>query len=232
MIVRAASWLYIFMLSFVIGCCSPAMENRQSRTPQRDVLTNETYKNLIVEVMYVWSGTAAPNVSDLEYLKTKIKQYCHKTNVVIVVDQPVPFVNIPTYFWDSYFLSFFENQHALYITAGDTLVIRILYVPGWYSPDHAIRGLAYGSGACCLFRNNIMSASQERAVLLHEFGHIIGLVNCGTPNIRDHEEPDKTHRLHCKNQDTCVMYWSSPDTQTPDFCVDCKLDIARNGGKK
>src|SRR5581483_3189845 len=223
--------LWILVLCFVIGCCSyQSTENKQSRTPQRDLLSSETYKTLIIEVMYV-ASVASPTQADLDYLKTKLQKYCRKTNIVIAVDTPIPVSKVFTRFWDTATLTMFENLCAVYQTTGDTLVVRILYIPGVYASDIVVRGLAYGDRACCLFIT-AMTQSHERAVLLHELGHIMGLVNCGTPNIRDHEEPQKGHKLHCKNEGKCVMYWCSPEVQDPEFCSECQLDIAANGGKR
>ncbi|MGH2668761.1 MAG: hypothetical protein ACRDH5_06540 [bacterium] len=45
----------------------------------------------------------------------------------------------------------------------------------------------------------------ERAVLVHEAGHLLGLVNVGTSMVRDHE--DAGHPGHSRFE-TSVMYWA------------------------
>ena len=45
----------------------------------------------------------------------------------------------------------------------------------------------------------------ERGVLLHEIGHILGLVNTGLPMVTDHEDPDNSY--HDVDSD-CIMYWA------------------------
>lgn len=49
-----------------------------------------------------------------------------------------------------------------------------------------------------------LRAVIEQTTLVHEFGHIAGLVNAGIPMVEDHE--DGAHRLHCTNHE-CIMHW-------------------------
>lgn len=203
-------------------------------TPQRDFLRGSRYTNVLIEVMYVSSATAnfsiAPNKADLEYLRQKILHYCNKTNVVVAVDDPIPYSHLSTILWETDALKAFEKRHGLYSSVGDTLVLRILYMPGTYLPSQITRGLAYGDYAFCMFKQQIAD-SRERSVMLHEFGHILGLVNCGTKCQTPHEEQDSAHKPHCNNEKGCVMYYSSPDTQTPDFDEACQRDLKANGGR-
>ena len=48
-------------------------------------------------------------------------------------------------------------------------------------------------------------AFVEQTTLVHEFGHGVGLVNNGIPNLADHH--DAEHGAHCAD-DRCVMYWA------------------------
>lgn len=45
---------------------------------------------------------------------------------------------------------------------------------------------------------------SEQSVLVHEVGHLVGLVNNGVAPISDHH--DSEHGAHCTN-DKCVMFW-------------------------
>lgn len=217
----------MFWILFILPGCS-TVENF-TRNPQRDFLRSRDYTKVLIEVI-TFDVLPPPTLSDLGYLKSKILQYCNKDQVEIIIDPPLDFRSSPTLFWTAPILSAFEFRHSRYMTVGDTIVLHVLYIPGFYAPDMVTRGLAYGDYAFCLFRSN-MPQSHERSVLVHELGHLLGLVNCGTPNVNDHCEKDPNHRLHCNNQAKCVMYWSSPETQTPDFDDACKLDLLTNGGK-
>jgi hypothetical protein len=232
--------LFIVITSLFIlpNCASDADDIRRHATlsiifpstPQRDLLTDTKYSNLLIEITYVSSWTASPNLEDLAYLRTKLLNYCHKDNISIVVNTPIDVTRVPTLMWNDGTLAIFETQHAMYASVGDTLVVRILYLPGFYAPDMVVRGLAYGERSFVIFTNQCGS-KHERAVLLHEFGHLLGLVGCGTRCQSEHEEKDPKHTPHCKNEGKCVMYWCSPEVQDPDFDEPCKEDLKANGGK-
>jgi hypothetical protein len=50
--------------------------------------------------------------------------------------------------------------------------------------------------------DQLLPAGQY-AILLHELGHLLGLVNLGLPMVEEHEDPDSVG--HCDNPD-CNMY--------------------------
>lgn len=54
------------------------------------------------------------------------------------------------------------------------------------------------------FSTLLLRVFTEQSVLIHEFGHAIGLVNNGLPITSAHH--DSSHGAHCTN-DTCVMYY-------------------------
>jgi hypothetical protein len=182
-------------------------------------------------VEFITIGCPKPDPEAVAYFKAKIERYCHKTDVVMVVDEQLPFTVAPTLIWDDQHIELMENYTARFRTTGDTLVIRVLYLAGLYIHDPVTRGLAYGEYAFALFRNTFV-AQHERAILLHEFGHLIGLVNGGTPMKSEHAETDPKHKQHCRNEGQCVMYWCAPTIPEPDFDLPCKQDIAANGGKE
>ena len=76
----------------------------------------------------------------------------------------------------------------------------------------------------------------EPAVLVHELGHELGLVNNGIPMVNgNHEDPD--HPAHDSNTN-CLMYWAVSTSRVPDlihngppdFDADCKADLAAARG--
>ncbi len=56
---------------------------------------------------------------------------------------------------------------------------------------------------------NAGAAQVERAVLIHEVGHALGLVNIGIPMVNPHEDPE--HPGHSSNEGS-VMYWAVDST--------------------
>ena len=53
-------------------------------------------------------------------------------------------------------------------------------------------------------RRSALARFVEQAVLVHEFGHAVGLVNLAIPVTSDHH--DAAHGAHCSNE-SCVMYY-------------------------
>ena len=90
--------------------------------------------------------------------------------------------------------------------------------------------------------SNIGTHSEIQITALHhEFGHLFGLVNNGTPAQTPHVETDPKKKAHC-TVEGCLMaaeieFGTSPfsfleNGQTIiDFEDQCKLDLKANGGK-
>ena len=93
----------------------------------------------------------------------------------------------------------------------------ILFLKGYLDDDGvtntSVLGVSIvGTPVVAVFKDVVLSSSSqsvvlrfvEQATLIHEFGHIMGLVDNGVPMVTDHLDPD--HIRHCINED-CVMYW-------------------------
>ncbi|GIW71745.1 MAG: hypothetical protein KatS3mg102_1287 [Planctomycetota bacterium] len=121
----------------------------------------------------------------------------------------------------------------------------IVYVPGLSARDaegmHAL-GAAFGASEVAVFGEALElltgPASREAvecAVLLHEVGHLLGLVNNGLPMVELHEDP--VHARHDAWRG-CVMYhrvdaaWlqAPPPLPAVDYCYRCRLDLFAAGG--
>ncbi len=78
----------------------------------------------------------------------------------------------------------------------------------------------------------------QATVMTHEFGHILGLVNNGTPMLTDHQ--DEANGKHCDVQD-CLMNWAAETNnivgalfntgQPAELDSQCINDLQANGGK-
>lgn len=198
--------IVLVLLIFLISGCA---------TPQSKILKNDQYSKLLIEVIPV--SYCNPTKADLDYLVEKAKYYCHKDTVELVVDPEIEYTAIPTLFWTENTLTYFEKSKSKCLNTNNTLVIRILYLPGVLTPECIARGVAYGNYSFALFTWQ-MDQSHERPVLLHEFGHLLQ-----TPKSSDINY-DKNHPYHC-NLKSCVMFWNSPDGQSPDFCKNCQESL-------
>lgn len=128
--------------------------------------------------------------------------------------------------------------------------MHVVYVKGGSDHDTSnskVLGVFFQNGRIAMFPDAINgggllgspfgAAEVERAVIVHEFGHAIGLVNLGIPMQRDHE--DDEHEKHSSNPQS-VMYWkvettlglsTLTGTLPNDFDADDRADLQAAGGK-
>ena len=100
-------------------------------------------------------------------------------------------------------------------------VIKVLFVKGHFKDDEGIKDRVIGINITgtpyiVIFKDVVENMGtrtddktakfSEQSTLIHEFGHVIGLVNNGVAQVVDHQ--DKDHGAHCKNTD-CVMNWKN-----------------------
>ncbi len=129
-----------------------------------------------------------------------------------------------------------------------TAKIHVLYLDGSYETN-SVLGVAWSNRHLVIFSKVLeracsqvllsaqMCPAAESSVLLHEVGHVIGLVDAGVEMVTNHKDPD--HGAH-DSSDSCVMYWAydgvgvldvlagrltgaSPEL---DFDAACRADLA------
>jgi hypothetical protein len=93
------------------------------------------------------------------------------------------------------------------------MALFYLFVPGSYAPDSSVIGLAFYGSSIAVFPSTIASAAGGSSaaitstVLIHEFGHEIGLV--GIVGSAPNEDP--AHPYHSADPND-VMYWAVDTT--------------------
>ncbi len=126
-----------------------------------------------------------------------------------------------------------------------------IFIDGDYSENTAegsVLGVAYRNTSFAVFGETIRKFSGqplapstsilETTVLQHEFGHLLGLVNAGTPLTSPHQ--DTAHGRHCTEED-CLMFWTAETGEglinmisggmVPSLDSFCLSDLTQNGGK-
>ena len=107
-----------------------------------------------------------------------------------------------------------------------------------------VLGEAYRASSMVVFQGSIKSVSGglgqpsadivESAVVAHEYGHVLGLVNISTPMVTPHQ--DTAHGAHDTNT-KCLMYYLNNSSAglagnllsggtVPDFDAQCRADLA------
>ncbi len=212
-----------------------------------DYLTEHDYSKLLIEIDYVEG--AEPDQDAIDTLVETIEMLCNKESIeVSYPDDVIPSSESagPEYTYDEV-----ENMEIAWrdnYRGDDTAVLYFLYVDGNSEYDDeesgtAVLGYAYHGSSMVIFMDTIHSYPSAfvqsdliKTVTVHEFGHLIGLVDNGLDMVNEHDDPD--HPPHCDNPD-CMMYWLNNyssiqdllDGEIPDFDDNCLADIAAAGGK-
>ena len=134
---------------------------------------------------------------------------------------------------------------------GNKLAVFGIFVDGSYSEnteDGSVLGVAYRNTSFVIFEETVQSFSGqtfapsrtvlETTVVSHEFGHLMGMVNAGTPLQSDHQ--DVPHGRHCTTEG-CLMFFTAETGEglisslsggtIPVFDSLCLDDLKANGGK-
>lgn len=193
----------------------------------------DVHRTLRVEVDHVEGH--APDAAALDLLHRRlVERTDHPDGVEVVVDDVLPPTGREQHT--------VEQVRALAAScrdpvASDVGVIHVLYLDGEadFSFDYDLAGAAMGT-TIVVFHAAIRRAAAEdaawaaeieRSTLVHEAGHVLGLVGDGAPEVTPHQDP--TQPGHC-DQPGCAMGWT-PDEQAMDFCERCRDDLRAIGGR-
>ena len=219
--------VYIKPRTIVVQVSSPGDKGK-------DYLKNDIYTYLLIEIDYV--PGYAPDNDALSLLIQRITFYTNKTIKDKVLNAELE--NRDKYTIEEVYE--LEKKHRNYYTANDVAVLYFIYLSGEFADEKNVLGVAYTGTSIVVFKETIKKAATvylpvrdiESAVLVHEFGHIIGLVNINYKSDRNHE--DTAHKYHCINP-KCVMYYEVESrklsiifTGLPtDFDDNCRKDIEK-----
>lgn len=212
----------------------------------RGFLAADKYQSLVVEVSYV--ENFRPNVQTLINLKQFLETLANKPNGITIVEKQIPTPNKSVFSIND--ITEIENANRSKYNDTGILAVHILYINGISDSDTSSSktlGSAYFNTSIVIYEQNIKDLSDElnepnrvdleTTVLFHEFGHLLGLVDLGSPMQNNHL--DTEHDKHCNNE-SCLMFWKVENSgvlqmmtsgNVPQFDANCLLDLKANGGK-
>jgi hypothetical protein len=203
------------------------------------LLKPQPYANLVIEI--ATTAGATPRQAAIDHLKQMIQDLTGK-GATVVMDAPLPAPGHALSVGDVVAL---ENASRTRFALADTGVFFYLVVAESSTSDSGnlkVLGQAYRASSMVIFQKSIDSISGglgqpsrdivESSVVAHEFGHVLGLVNIGTPMVQPHE--DGAHPAHDTNQ-SCLMYWLNDSSMlvqnlltggvVPDLDAQCRADL-------
>ncbi|CAM3089696.1 membrane metalloprotease [Flavobacterium frigoris] len=212
-----------------------------------DLLSGDTYKSMVIELVYVQgyepSATAISNFTSFLNART------NKSGGITVVKRAIASPAKAT-FTNQEIVAIEDANRTKYNTANQ-IAVWALFIDGASASDSGnsyVLVTAYRNTSFVIYEKTVQSLSDspfepnralfETTVITHEFGHILGLTNLGTPLQSNHE--DAAHEKHC-NVESCLMYWSAESGSgvanmvsggsAPKLDAQCLADLKANGGK-
>lgn len=236
-----STWRIIPLLIFLTSCdlnLDELISKRKDITPN-DFLSANNYSSLELEVIYVEGFQ--PASASLTNLKEMLEARLNKPDGISVTTKSIPSPGVDGYTLDK--LREIEEAHRTKHPMGKHLTSFIFFADKPYiasSGASRVLGLYYDHSSLAVFEKTVHDASggigqpggvvMETWVLHHEFGHVLGLVNNGTPLQAAHEDSER--KGHCNN-DACIMHFESDArllSGVPSFDDNCLADLRANGG--
>ncbi len=249
----------LLLFIFLLGCKkdNPLTEEQdqqteepapvaESRISPNDFLSDKKFNQLEVEILYVKGFR--PRAASTDNLKAFLEQRLTKPKGITIVEREISSPGKAAYSLAD--LRDIEAANRSRKTTTETLTAYFFFADGDYagnSGNSKVLGVAYGSSSMAIFEKTVKDYSGgltqpavstlESTVILHEFAHILGLVNNNTPMVEAHQ--DEAHGKHCNNKD-CLMYYAAETTDiaalltggnVPQLDAKCIADLKANGGR-
>lgn len=246
--------LILMILSLIHSGCIKTMASEEEKgiptnyhdrnfgASAQDLLQGESFTTLRVEIQYMEGFK--PDLGAIVQLEKFLKKHLHKPGGITIVTKQIEAVASERLTREDVLR--IERENRQFYTYGDVLAVYFLFTNGEYV-NPKILGEAYRNTSAVIYGKAIQQntgkvgkpnrTKLESTILLHETGHLLGLVNKGSAAQSEHV--DERHASHCSNKD-CLMYWSNGLQDKfghlvrgaiPELDAHCLEDLKRNGGK-
>lgn len=256
---KSIKWLSFLFLVLVltVGCddddptTNPpdVDENAANKQPlgtsANELLSSDEFTSIRVELAY--AEGFRPTQETIDLLVPFLEERLDKPDGITLVESLIETNQEAPY--DINEIVAIEEATRTVFNNGDEIGVWLFFSDGRSSGDSGnsvVLGSAYRNTSMVIYEKTFIELANnsttpinrtliETSTLRHEFGHIFGLVNVGTPLTSDHE--DENNNRHC-NVEECLMYFqtvtnvfnNSSLSSIPDFDPLCIADLQSNGG--
>lgn len=208
-----------------------------------DLLGSTRYKSLLIEIQYM--PGYKPDQQAIDHLKSFLETFLNKKEGITISMNQID--GISTAGLSTEEIRQTENRNRTAFSSASTIAVYTLYTNGQHAASSSTLGIAYRNTSIALMGKTIHDNSGgveqvsrtklEATVLEHEMGHLLGLVDLGSPMQTDHKDTENGN--HC-NTPNCLMYYASENTDMlgllvtgniPQLDANCKADLKNNGGR-
>lgn len=219
-----------------------------------DILSNANFDKILLQIAHVQGFR--PTAASVSNLLNFIEEVSFKTNFeVTYLSLPSP--GEETLTTDE--VDDLEQENRTAYNDGSTLAVYIYFADAPSEGDDIDEGLVtlgavYRNTSMVIYESTVRELASlsnlitvtdvESSTLNHEFGHLMGLVDLGTEQVNDHEDPSAPN--HC-NVNPCLMRAelefggptmkilesnaSKGGAAIPVLGQECRLDLQNNGGR-
>ncbi len=180
----------------------------------------DSHDKMVLEIDY--EAGYKPETSSTDLLKQRIGEVCSFSKGISLEFTETDFADVGTWSADDVREQGWANKQVE-PTNGKTLRWQLIF-PAETNDDDNVLGVAVDASTIAIFGESVDGAAGflnrpsaedvENSVIVHEAGHLLGLVNLVYTSPVDHEASDKPG--HSNNEDS-VMYWAIESVTVANF---------------
>lgn len=253
---RTVRWLALALLPLIASGCFHGGGILGGELQPADLYSTK-YGTWRIEVDYAQDNR--PSQSLLDQVKGRLQEVAWPS-IDFVYDEALQDTK---HDWSNSQVISYADAHQGQHTAGSTVVTHLVFLDGTYEGGSVVLGVTNRHDVIAVFPESVRAACSTFQVppcpyagnldqvmfpvLVHEFGHAMGLVNRGTPMVHPHEAStcsasgtatqDQAHStnkqsvMYCAVETTNVLQAFLGGGIPNDYDSDDKADIQANGGR-
>lgn len=248
---------YLLISSFILIGCSDDDDNTlvtnalqaNNKKPlgssANDLLSATNFNSLTIEIVAVQGFE--PTTVAIQGFREFLQDRLFKPDGITITQRSIPSSGKAPFSIEE--VAEIENTTRTLFNKEDDITVYVYFADGSKENDtneQVTLGSAYLNTSIVIYEGTLRALSAkpnspslsaiETATLNHEFAHLLGLVNLGTPLQSEHEDPDASN--HC-NVPSCLMEAAiefgigviDMGNTIPKLDAQCIADLQANGGK-